>query len=283
MSATRHDRNLHSQEGFATRPPSSGLMNNRLEPPVGSRPMATSRPHILVVDDDPLMRQLIDEYLSENDLRVTTAATGDEMKRALQECVIDLVMLDLRLTDEDGMQLAHYLRQVSEVPLIIVTGRREEADRVMGLEMAADDYVTKPFSNRELLARVRAVLRRYQARRESAAASPRNTERRAYRFAGWELSVLARRLTAPDGHRVELTNGEFNLLLAFCESPQRVLSRDQLLDHSRLHGAEVYERSIDIQILRLRRKIEEDASDPRLIRTERGAGYLLDTRVETLD
>jgi len=244
--------------------------------------MSSSPPHILVVDDDPSMRELMAEYLAENDLRVTTAATGVEMTRALQERVIDLVMLDLRLSGEDGMQLARRLRETSEVPVIIVTGKRDEADRVMGLEIAADDYVTKPFSNRELLARIRAVLRRYQTRREVAAPA-RDTQRRAYRFVGWELNVLVRRLTAPDGQRVELSNGEFNLLLALCEAPQRVLSRDQLLELSRLHGAEVYDRSIDVQILRLRRKIEVDARAPKLIRTERGAGYLFDAPVEVLN
>lgn len=187
-----------------------------------------------------------------------------------------------RLSGEDGMQLARRLRETSEVPVIIVTGKRDEADRVMGLEIAADDYVTKPFSNRELLARIRAVLRRYQTRREVAAPA-RDTQRRAYRFVGWELNVLVRRLTAPDGQRVELSNGEFNLLLALCEAPQRVLSRDQLLELSRLHGAEVYDRSIDVQILRLRRKIEVDARAPKLIRTERGTGYLFDAPVEVLN
>jgi len=244
--------------------------------------MSTSPPHILVVDDDPSIRELLAEYLAENDLRVTTAANGTEMTEALQNLVIDLVMLDLRLGGEDGMQLARRLRETSEVPVIILTGKRDEADRVMGLEIAADDYVTKPFSNREVLARIRAVLRRYQARRDVAAPA-RDVKRRAYRFAGWELNLLVRRLTAPDGRRVELSNGEFNLLLALCEAPQRVLSRDQLLELSRLHGAEVYDRSIDVQILRLRRKIEDDASAPKFIRTERGAGYLFDTPVEMLN
>ncbi len=214
----------------------------------------SSSHHILVVDDDPAIRELMAKYLTENELRVTTAVSGAEMKKALQESVIDLVVLDLRLGGEDGMHLARHLRETSAIPVIIVTGKRDEADRVMGLEIAADDYITKPFSNRELLARIRAVLRRYQVQRDGAATAPAKsaTERRAYRFAGWELNVLVRRLTAPDGRRVELSNGEFNLLLALCEAPQRVLSR--------LHGAEVYDRSIDVQILRLRRKIEVDAS-----------------------
>jgi two-component system, OmpR family, response regulator len=244
--------------------------------------MPVSRHHILVVDDDPALRELLAEYLAENQLNVTTASTGAEMDRAMKDAVIDLVVLDLRLADEDGMQLARQLRETSEVPVIIVTGKREEADRVMGLEIAADDYVTKPFSNRELLARIRAVLRRYQVRSQVTAA-PRDGKRRAYRFDGWELSLLARRLTSPAGQRVELSNGEFNLLLALCEAPQRVLSRDQLLELSRLHGGEVYDRSIDVQILRLRRKVEVDPSNPKLIRTERGAGYVLDTRVDALN
>ena len=237
--------------------------------------------HILLVDDDPAIRELVAEYLSENDLRVTTATTGAEMTIALQQEVIDLVMLDLRLGGEDGLNLARQLRVTSEVPLIFLTGRRDEADRVMGLEIAADDYITKPFSNRELLARIRAVLRRYQSHSELTDAS-RSTAHRAYRFDGWEMNVLVRRLTAPDGQRIELSNGEFNLLLALCRAPQRVLSRDQLLEMSRLHGAEVYERSIDAQILRLRRKVELDPSAPKLIRTERGAGYVFDATVETL-
>ncbi|KQP20415.1 response regulator [Pseudorhodoferax sp. Leaf265] len=242
----------------------------------------TSAPHILVVDDDPAMRALMGEYLEENELRVSTAASGAEMARVLQDQIIDLVILDLRLSGEDGMQLARELRATTKIPVIIVTGKRDEADRVMGLEIAADDYMTKPFSNRELLARIRAVLRRCQASSE-APAPGRPSQRRAYRFAGWELNLLARRLTAPQGHRVELSNGEFNLLLALCEAPQRALTRDQLLELSRLHGAEVYDRSIDVQILRLRRKIEVDASAPQFIRTERGVGYLFDAQVEALN
>jgi two-component system OmpR family response regulator len=243
--------------------------------------MSSNAPHILVVDDDPLMRELISDYLLESDLRVSTAESGSDMDRILKDHVVDLVLLDLRLDGEDGMQLARKLREETEVPVIIVTARRDEADRIMGLEMAADDYITKPFSNRELLARVRTVLRRCQGR-QSIGAPARGTRRRAYRFAGWELNVLARRLTDPQGQRVELSNGEFNLLLAFCEAPQRVLSRDQLLDLSRLHGDEIYDRSIDVQIFRLRRKIGGDDESQKLIRTERGAGYVFAAPVEML-
>ncbi len=241
---------------------------------------ASVRPHILAIDDDPAIRALIADYLSANQLRVTTGATGADMARALDEHAVDLVVLDLRLPEEDGMLLARKLRETSAVPIIIVTGKGEEADRVMGLELGADDYIVKPFSPRELLARIRAVLRRYQTARDLMPA--RDEGRRAYRFAGWELNLLTRRLVDPGGRRVEITNGEFGLLQALCAAPQRVLSRDQLLELSRLHGAEVYDRSIDVQILRLRRKIEVNPSEPEFIKTERGAGYVFSVPVEVL-
>jgi len=237
-------------------------------------------PHVLAIDDDAQTRQLIADYLGENDLRVTTVATGADMQKVLAEHAVDVIVLDLRLAGEDGMQHAKRLRETSEIPIIIVSGRQDEADRVMGLELGADDYITKPFSPRELLARVRAVLRRYKT--SSGVLPARNDKRRAYRFAGWELNVRTRRLTGPGGKRVELSNGEFSLLEAFCAAPQRVLSRDQLLDLSRLHNAEVYDRSIDVQILRLRRKIEANPSQPAYIKTERGAGYMFDAPVEVL-
>jgi DNA-binding response OmpR family regulator len=237
-------------------------------------------PHILAIDDDPATRQLVAEYLGENALRVTAVATGAEMLQALAEHAIDLVVLDLRLAGEDGMQLARQLREEAPVPIIIVTGKQDEADRVMGLEVGADDYVTKPFSPRELLARIRAVLRRYQTAREILPA--RSEKRRAYRFAGWDLNLGSRRLTSPEGERVGLTNGELNLLQAFCSAPQRVLTREQLLDLSRLDGAEVYDRSIDVQILRLRRKIEPNPARPQYIKTERSVGYVFSVAVDVL-
>src|SRR5438445_3979842 len=183
--------------------------------------------HILAIDDDPAMRKLLADYLGENELRVTAVATGAQMVQALAQHAIDLVVLDLRLAAEDGMELARKLRQKGATPIIIVTGRHDEADRVMGLELGADDYLTKPFSPRELLARIRAVLRRYKTSTEVLPA--RNDKRRAYRFAGWELNVRTRRLTEPSGKRVELSNGEFNLPESSCVAPRRVLSRDQLL------------------------------------------------------
>src|SRR2546428_10334159 len=241
---------------------------------------STVQHHILAVDDDPAMRKLVADYLHDNDLRVTAVATGAEMAQAFAEHAIDLVMLDLRLVGEDGMQLARELRAESAVPIIIVTGKQDEADRVMGLELGADDYVMKPFSPRELLARIRAVLRRYQTAREVL--PPRGEKRRAYRFAGWELNLGSRRLTSPEGRRVDLTNGELSLLQALCAAPQRVLTREQLLDLSRLNGAEVYDRSIDVQILRLRRKIEPNPAQPQYIRTERGAGSVFTVPVQAL-
>lgn len=236
-------------------------------------------PHILVIDDDADVRELVVEYLGKNDMRVSAGASGADMFALFDREAIDLVLLDLKLPGEDGMQLARALRERATVPIVLLTGRNEEADRVMGLELGADDYVTKPFSPRELLARVRAVLRRYQVQ---ATLPERDNTRRAYRFSGWELNLRTRRLVSPAGEAVELSNGEFSLLNALCRAPQRVLSRDQLLSMSRLHEAEVYDRTIDVQIRRLRLKIEPDPTTPRLILTERGAGYRLASEVETL-
>ena len=240
---------------------------------------AISTPHVLVIDDDPDIRDLIVQYLGENDFRVSAGASGREMFELFDRESIDLVLLDLKLPGEDGMQLARELRERATVPIVLLTGRNEEADRVMGLELGADDYVTKPFSPRELLARVRAVLRRYQIQ---TTLPERDNARRAFRFSGWELNLRTRRLTSPNNTTVELSNGEFSLLSALCRAPQRVLSRDQLLSMSRLHEAEVYDRTIDVQVRRLRLKIETDATHPRLIVTERGAGYRLASDVETL-
>jgi len=235
-------------------------------------------PHVLAVDDDATMRQLITDYLGQNELRVTAVADGRAMQAVLAEQVVDLVVLDLRLQAEDGMALARRLRDESAIPIIMLTGRSEEADRVMGLELGADDYLTKPFSPRELLARIRTVLRRRRV--EMRQGRPDGV--RAYRFDGWELNLNTRRLTAAEGRAVPLSNGEFSLLVVLLGSPQRILTRDQLLDLSRLHNDEVYNRSVDVQIMRLRRKLERDPAQPRYIRTERGAGYLFGVPVETV-
>jgi DNA-binding response OmpR family regulator len=240
---------------------------------------AATAPHILVIDDDPDVRELVIEYLGKNEMRVSAASSGREMFELFDRESVDLVLLDLKLPGEDGMQLARLLRERATVPIVLLTGRNEEADRVMGLELGADDYVTKPFSPRELLARVRAVLRRYQVQ---ATLPERDHARRAFRFSGWELNLRTRRLVSAAGESVELSNGEFSLLNALCRAPQRVLTRDQLLSMSRLHEAEVYDRTIDVQIRRLRLKIEVEPANPALIVTERGAGYRFASEVETL-
>jgi two-component system OmpR family response regulator len=237
------------------------------------------QPHILVVDDDPQIRALLEEYLTENSLRVSAVSSGKQMAETLAAEAIDLVILDLRLAGEDGMAIARTLRDQSAIPIVMLTGVREEADRVMGLELGADDYLTKPFSPRELLARIRTVLRRTKG---AGLAHARQREIRAYRFAEFELNLRTRRLKRQNGLQIDLTNGEFNLLAALLSAPQRILTRDQLLEASRVHDNEVYDRSIDIQVLRLRRKVEADPSQPKLIVTERGVGYILSSPVEVL-
>ena len=244
-----------------------------------TRQATATSAHVLAVDDDPSVRQMIADYLTDNEVRVTTLASGREIAEVMARETIDLLVLDLRLPGEDGMQIARKLREESDMPIIMLTGRKDEADRVMGLELGADDYLTKPFSPRELLARIRALLRRSRAHETVADGLAKI---RAYRFVGWELSVRLRRLTAPGGETVALTNSEFNLLAAFLAAPQRVLSRDQLLSLSRLHNDEVYDRSIDVQVGRLRKKLEIEGVREPLIRTERGAGYVFTVAVETV-
>ena len=233
--------------------------------------------HILIVDDDVDLRQMVADYLGDYGLRVTGAADGYAMREAIAHGAVDLVLLDLKLPSEDGMNLAREMRETSNVPIIILTGRTDEVDRIMGLELGADDYLTKPFNLRELLARIRTILRRAQAHPLShmAGRAPQ-----AYRFAGWKLDLRSRRLTSAEGERVELTHAEFALLAAFLGAPERILSREELLELSRGNDENVFDRSIDVQILRLRRKIESDPSRPKLIRTERGAGYLFSAEVE---
>jgi two-component system OmpR family response regulator len=236
-------------------------------------------PHILVVDDDPAVCKLITDYFGDFGIRVSLAFDGAAMRQALAQEIFDLILLDLRLPDEDGMTLARELRAKSGTPIIILTSRRDDADRVMGLELVADDYLTKPFNPRELVARVRAVLRRTQA---STGSYANGDGRRGLRFARWELNLHTRRVRSMDGEHVELTAADFGLLMAFLGAPQRILSREQLLDLSRGHDDEVFDRSIDVQILRLRRKLEVDPSRPELIRTERGAGYYFNAEVEVI-
>jgi two-component system OmpR family response regulator len=236
-------------------------------------------PCILLVEDDHAMRRMVTDYLTEHNFRIASATNIQDATRCLGEAAPDLVLLDLLLGEEDGIDLLREIRSRSDVPVIIMTGHRcGEADRVIGLELGADHYLTKPFNVRELLARIRAVLRRRDADR---IASERTSEGGHYRFGGWQLDCNARRLSAHDGVPVALTKGEYALLLAFLERPQAVLSREHLLEATRVHE-DVFDRSIDVQILRLRRKLEADPSQPQIIRTERGVGYLFALSVERL-
>ena len=234
--------------------------------------------HVLIVDDDPSMRDVMGSYLENHGLQVSVASDGRGMARVLADKPVDLIILDLKLANEDGLELMRELNNKSDVPVILVTGhRREEIDRVIGLELGADDYLTKPFGLRELVARAHAVLRRS----EVAERRSRKSERRLrYRFAGWELSMHTRKLKSPGGNATALTAGEFNLLTAFLRSPQQILTREQLLAASRVHEEEVFDRSVDIQILRLRRKLEDNPSEPQLLKTERGVGYIFAVPVE---
>ncbi len=243
-------------------------------------PDGDTRAHILVLDDDPLIRQMVSDLLTDYDYRVTTVATGAQMSEVLDLERVDLLVLDLKLPGDDGMQIARRLRAESDLPIIVVTGRRDEADRVMALELGADDYMTKPFSPRELLARVRALLRRM--RTHDVPPAPSTTGVRFFRFGGWQLTVALRRMTSPKGEQIPLSNSEYNLLVAFLGAPNRILSRSELLTLSRLHDDEVYDRSIDVQVARLRRKLEVDDASAPMIRTERGVGYVLTATVEAI-
>ena len=235
--------------------------------------------HLLVVDDDLDICNQLSDYLGRNDFHVTAVNTAKQMIDFIAREAVDLLLLEPRLRGEDGLRLTRTVRESSSMPIVVVSGRDDVADRVLGLELGADDYVTKPFSLRELLARIRAVLRRCKV---DVVGPARGNTPRAYRFAGWELNVRLYRLLSPDGNRVEISRGEIGLLRALLSSPQRILTRDQLLELTHIDSAEVYDRSIDMQILRLRRKIEADPAKPRFIRTERGAGYYFDAPVSAV-
>jgi len=245
-------------------------------------------PHILVVDDDPQIRSMIERYLTKEGFSVILAENGAAMDAALEEHPIDLVLLDLVLPDEDGLILARRIRDKSEIGLIILTGKGEMIDRVVGLEMGADDYVSKPFHLRELLARIKSVLRRSAARMGApaapAASAPETTqapaEKTRARFAGWSFDFVKLELTSPAGETVPLTTGESNLLVAFIKHPNRVLDRDRLLDLVANRDWSPFDRSVDTQVVRLRRKVEENPSAPALIKTVRGAGYIFAVPVE---
>ncbi|HKJ94637.1 MAG TPA: response regulator [Gammaproteobacteria bacterium] len=236
----------------------------------------SQRPAILVVDDEVSMRELLCDLLEDSGYAATSVESGVEMEAALAERAFSLVILDLRLKGEDGLTLARRLREVSTIPIMMLTGKGDETDRIVGLELAADDFLMKPFNNRELLARVRAMLRR-STTLNGATGGEDGHER--YRFGPWLLDLTARRLRSVDGDVQSLTQAEFALLEVLVRAPNRVLSRDQLLEKTRGYDAEVFDRTIDVLILRLRRKIETNPQQPRFIRTERGLGYIFSARV----
>jgi two-component system OmpR family response regulator len=232
--------------------------------------------HILVVDDDAEIRGLLGEYLRKNGCRATVVAEGKAMWTALARGKVDLIVLDLMLPGEDGLELCRKLRAESDTPVIMLTARGEETDRIVGLEIGADDYLAKPFSARELLARIKSVLRRTRS-------LPRNLraeEARAIAFAGWRLDTVARHLISPDGVLTSLSGAEFRMLRIFLGHPNHVLSRDQLMVLTHGREAEPFDRSIDNQVSRLRHRLGEDPADPKIIKTVRGEGYVLAVPVE---
>ncbi len=236
-----------------------------------------AEPHVLIVDDDRETRDLLQAFFVKRGLRVTTAPDGDEMEDALRRSRVDLVILDVMLPGRSGFDLCRELRARSRVPIIMLTAVTETTDRVVGLEMGADDYVAKPFDPRELLARVRAVLRRLDDK--AAGQARHHDEPMTFRFAGWTMDVPRRRLTSPEGVRVELTTAEFNLLHTLVRSAQRVLTREQLIELSGGDATQSFDRSVDILISRLRRKMEVDPRAPKLILTVRGGGYQFDPEI----
>ncbi len=229
-----------------------------------------STPHILVVDDDREIRELITRFLKKNGYRADAAASGKEMRAAMVGADIDLIVLDRVMPGEDGLNLCRDLRRESRVPIILLTLLGSDTDRIVGLEMGADDYLTKPFNPQELLARIKAVLRRANDLPSKSALE----KARRLTFAGWTIDRVARDLSNPDGVHVMLTDGEFDLLLAFVEHPQLSLTREQLLDLTRGRSAIAFDRSIDMQMTRLRRKIEVDPDSPEYIKTIRNKGYI---------
>jgi len=237
----------------------------------------TSTPHVLIVDDEPAIGDMIRNYLERHGFRVSIACDGAGLRKAMAESPVDLVLLDLGLPGEDGLALTRHIRSRSNVGVIIVTGSGESVDRVVGLELGADDFVAKPFDLRELLARIRSVMRRTANPVDAPSEAAADAE---LRFAGWRLNTQSRRLFSPLGDEVTLTTGEYDLLHAFTANPNKVLSRDQLLQATRNRDAAPYDRAIDMQVTRLRRKIEEDPDHPVLIKSVRGAGYLFTASIE---
>jgi two-component system OmpR family response regulator len=238
----------------------------------------TKQDHILIVDDDAEIRSLLREYLQKDGYRVTAVADGKAMQAALATSHPDLVVLDLMLPGEDGLSLCRTLRARSSLPVIMLTARGEETDRIVGLEMGADDYLAKPFSPRELLARIRSVLRRTRSLPDNLA--PETVS--AFRFGGWTLDAATRNLTAPDGVVIPLSGTEYRLLRIFLAHPNRVLTRDQLIDLMSSRDAGAFDRAIDVQVSRLRRRLREEAREPTILKTVRSQGYVLAVHVDVV-
>lgn len=234
-------------------------------------------PHILVVDDDPKIRTGLSKFLTEQGLRVTVASDARDMQAKLCTANIDLIVLDVMMPGEDGLSLCRKMSSEGGIPIILLTAVAGEMDRIIGLELGAEDYVCKPFNPRELLARIRVVLRR----RPSASADANRVLVKCYWFAGWVLDARGRTLTSPSGAHVELTTGEFDLLQAFVEHPNVILTRDQLLDLARGRASMAIDRAVDVQVMRLRRKLESDPQAPQLIKTVRNSGYIFTPEVTT--
>jgi two-component system phosphate regulon response regulator OmpR len=235
------------------------------------------QPHILIVDDDPKIRSMLRRYLTGEGFRVSEAPDGAAMRAVLEGGGVELVLLDLVMPGEDGLSLARHIRQRAATPIIMLTGKGDLIDRVAGLEAGADDYIAKPFHLREVLARIRSVMRRAPGAGPAAPAEPARREGgadEALAFLGWRFDPVRRELRNPEGAVVPLTSGEFDLLHAFLRNPNRVLSRDQLMDQVKGREWAAFDRTIDTQVVRLRKKIERDPRNPELIKTVRGAGYV---------
>ena len=231
---------------------------------------------ILIVDDDPEIRRLLVDYLARNGFDAVSARDGREMWQALERHAIDLVVLDLMLPDTDGLTLCRDLRAKSNLPVLMLTARGEETERIIGIEMGADDYLVKPFNPRELLARIKSILRRTRALPPNLRPEPA----RYLCFSGWSLDTASRLLSAPDGVATPLSGGEYRLLRILLDHPNRVLNRDQLTELIHGREAEAYDRAIDVQISRLRQRLRDDSREPQLIKTVRGEGYVLASIVE---
>ncbi|WP_457798247.1 response regulator [Methylocystis sp. S23] len=235
----------------------------------------SNRSAVLLVEDDAEIGELISRYLGNHGMEVTRLANGEGLDAKLASGAFDLLILDLNLPGEDGFSICRRVRAAHDIPIIIVTAQGEDVDKILGLEIGADDYVVKPFNSRELLARIRAVLRRAEPQSRAGGVS----QSQSFQFLGWRVNLLSREVVSPSGMKVAMTGAEFDLLHAFCENPNRVLTRDQLINMTHGPTAGPYERSIDVLISRLRQKLEKDPKNPAMIQTVRSEGYMLSAPV----